>query len=77
MIMLEEQFSEGGKTIAEIVKTISKSGTSNQMTPQEITDHVDEEKQGGDNIRFTNSDFDEMEDLKRAFAELDDKNRKC
>lgn len=69
--MSEEQLSEGGKTIAEIVKVISKSGTGNQMTPQEIADHTDEERQGNDKIKFTNSDFDEMEDLKQAFAELD------
>ena len=67
----EEQFSEGGKSIADLVRQLDKTGTGNQMTPDEVADHVDEEKQGKDTIRFTDPEV-YVKELKKAFAELDD-----
>ena len=66
-----DQFSEGGKSLADLVKELDGSRTSNEMTPEEIASHIDEEQQGKDTIRFNDVDA-YVKGLKEEFSKLDD-----
>ena len=65
------QFGEGGKSLADLVKELDGSRTSNEMTPEEIANHIDEEKQGKDTTRFNDVDA-YVKGLKEEFSKLDD-----
>lgn len=54
--MIIEDYSNGGKALGDLVDALRDSGTSNEMTPEQISNHQDTDTQNGETIRYTQTD---------------------
>lgn len=75
----QENYSNGGKALADLIGALKDTGTGNEMTPEEIVSHKDVDTHNGEELRYTNDDADKsdksveemvIDDYQKAFASL-------